>query len=105
MSPEKNIKPEIKKLLVDELNEIKHSRISIVIGFVLMIAILGLIIANKVNPYSIIFQVILFFIVKNQIDRLKLSITILHISRYIVDDDYQKVIDNYITDQDDKKTE
>jgi hypothetical protein len=82
------MKTEIKKLLKEEIKAVNNSKISIIIGLVMVILNSLLVAASIINPYSLFFIFPLVFIIQRQIDEFRINQIILMINRAIIDEDY-----------------
>jgi hypothetical protein len=82
------MKKEIKKLLKEEIKAVNNSKISIIIGLVMVILNSLLVAASIINPYSLFFIFPLVFIIQRQIDEFRMNQIILMINRAIIDEDY-----------------
>jgi hypothetical protein len=82
------MKTEIKKLLKEEIKAVNNSKISIIIGLVMVILNSLLVAASIINPYSLFFIFPLVFIIQRQIDEFRMNQIILMINRAIIDEDY-----------------
>ena len=82
------MKTEIKKLLKEEIKAVNNSKISIIIGLVMVILNSLLVAASIINPYSLFFIFPLVFITQRQIDEFRMNQIILMINRAIIDEDY-----------------
>jgi len=82
------MKTEIKKLLKEEIKAVNNSKISIIIGLVMVILNSLLVAASIINPCSLFFIFPLVFIIQRQIDEFRMNQIILMINRAIIDEDY-----------------
>jgi hypothetical protein len=82
------MKTEIKKILKEEIKAVNNSKISIIIGLVMVILNSLLVAASIINPYSLFFIFPLVFIIQRQIDEFRMNQIILMINRAIIDEDY-----------------
>jgi hypothetical protein len=82
------MKTEIKKLLKEEIKAVNNSKISVIVGLVMVILNSLLVAASIINPYSLFFIFPLVFIIQRQIDEFRMNQIILMINRAIIDEDY-----------------
>jgi hypothetical protein len=82
------MKKEIKKLLKEEIKAVNNSKISVIVGLVMVILNSLLVAASIINPYSLFFIFPLVFIIQRQIDEFRMNQIILMINRAIIDEDY-----------------
>jgi hypothetical protein len=82
------MKAEIKKLLKEEIKAVNNSRISVIVGLVMIILNSLLVAASIINPYSLFFIFPLVFIIQRQMDEFRLNQIILMVNRAVIDEDY-----------------
>lgn len=84
------MKEEIKELLKEEIKAVNKSRISVIIGLIMIILNSFLVMMTIINPYSLIFIFPLVIVVQRQINEFRTNQIILILTRVIVDEDYLK---------------
>lgn len=82
------MKTEIKELLKEEIKAVNNSKISIIIGLIMVILNSLLVAASIINPYSLFFIFPLVFIIQHQVDEFRMNRIILMINRAILDEDF-----------------
>jgi hypothetical protein len=82
------MKAEIKELLKEEIKAVNNSKISVIIGFSMIILNSLLVAASIINPFSLFFIFPLVLVLQHQINEFKLNQFILMVNRVIVDEDY-----------------
>jgi hypothetical protein len=88
------MKEEIKLLLEKELQDVKQSKIKSITGLGLLVVNVVFVSLGYLEPPTLIFTIMLLLITLNQISELRLNESVLFLTRYFVDKEYQKEYDN-----------
>jgi hypothetical protein len=82
------MRKEIKELLKDKIQEVNQSKVSFIIGAVMVILDVVLVISSVLNIYSLIFALPLVYVVRRQFILYKIKQSSLMLMRFLVDDEY-----------------
>jgi hypothetical protein len=88
------MKAEIKALLKDELKAVSKSKTSILIGILMVILDIVLVLTSIFSVYSLIFILPLIFVIRKQIQEYRVNQMMLIFTRYLIDEEYAKTLDN-----------
>ena len=84
---------EVKELLKKEIKLVNQSKFKVGVGVGLLLTNLILVVFSLLDIYTLIFSIILLYIVWNQIMEYRINIVTLVLMRYIIDEDFAKEFD------------
>ena len=84
---------EVKELLKKEIKLVNQSKFKVGVGVGLLLTNLILVIFSLLDIYTLIFSIILLYIVWNQIMEYRINKVTLVLMRYIIDEDFAKEFD------------
>ena len=84
---------EVKELLKKEIKLINQSKFKVGVGVGLLLTNLILVVFSLLDIYTLIFSIILLYIVWNQIMEYRINKVTLVLMRYIIDEDFAKEFD------------
>ena len=84
---------EVKELLKKEIKLVNQSKFKVGVGVGLLLTNLILVAFSLLDIYTLIFSIILLYIVWNQIMEYRINIVTLVLMRYIIDEDFAKEFD------------
>ena len=90
----KVMKKEIKVLLEKELQDVKQSKIKSITGLGLLVVNVVFVALGYLESPTLIFTIMLLLITLNQIAELRINASVLFLTRYFVDTEFQKEYDN-----------
>jgi hypothetical protein len=88
------MKAEIKALLKDELKAVSKSKTSIALGITMIALDVLLVLTSIFSVYSLIFILPLIFVIRKQIQEYRVNQMMLIFTRYLIDEEYAKTLDN-----------
>ena len=84
---------EVKELLKKEIKLVNQSKFKVGVGVGLLLTNLILVVFSLLDIYTLIFSIILLYIVWNQIMEYRINKVTLVLMRYIIDEDFAKEFD------------
>ena len=84
---------EIKELLEKEIKLVNQSKLKVIVGVGLLLTNLMLVVFSLLDIYTLVFSIILLYIVWNQVAEYRINKMTLVLMRYIVDEDFAKEFD------------
>ena len=84
---------EVKELLKKEIKLVNQSKFKVGVGVGLLLTNLILVAFSLLDIYTLIFSIILLYIVWNQIMEYRINKVTLVLMRYIIDEDFAKEFD------------
>ena len=87
------MRSEIKEVLKDQIQEVKKSKVSVLVGMTMVALDVILVLSSAINIYSLLFVVPLIIIVRKQLFDYRIKHASLTFMRYIIDDEFQKEFD------------
>jgi len=84
---------EIKELLEKEIKLVNQSKLKVIVGVGLLLTNLILVMFSLLDIYTLVFSIILLYIVWNQVAEYRINKMTLVLMRYIVDEEFAKEFD------------
>ena len=84
---------EVKELLKKEIKLVNQSKFKVGVGVGLLLTNLMLVVFSLLNIYTLVFSIILLYIIWNQIMEYRINKVTLVLMRYIIDEDFAKEFD------------
>ena len=84
---------EVKELLKKEIKLVNQSKFKVGVGVGLLLTNLMLVVFSLLDIYTLVFSIILLYIVWNQVAEYRINKMILVLMRYIVDEEFAKEFD------------
>ena len=84
---------EVKELLKKEIKLVNQSKFKVGVGVGLLLTNLILVVFSLLDIYTLIFSIILLYIVWNQIMEYRINKVTLVLMRYIIDEEFAKEFD------------
>lgn len=79
---------EIKEILKDKIQEVNKSKVSFIVGVVMLMLDVVLVLSSVLDIYSLIITLPLVYIVRRQFILYKIKQSSLMLMRFLVDDEY-----------------
>ena len=84
---------EVKELLKKEIKLVNQSKFKVGVGVGLLLTNLMLVVFSLLDIYTLVFSIILLYIVWNQVTEYRINKMTLVLMRYIVDEEFAKEFD------------
>ena len=84
---------EIKELLEKEIKLVNQSKLKVIVGVGLLLTNLILVMFSLLDIYTLVFSIILLYIVWNQVAEYRINKMTLVLMRYIVDEEFANEFD------------
>jgi len=82
------MRAEIKEILKDKIQEVNKSKVSFIVGVVMLMLDVVLVLSSVLDIYSLIITLPLVYIVRRQFILYKIKQSSLMLMRFLVDDEY-----------------